>query len=387
MKRKIFIFFIIVVAFGSGVAFGLATGWGVLFSDIEPPQSAVLNLLWETHRELKARYLAPETLSDEKLFYGAIKGLVGAAGDPYTAFFTPEEARQFLEEARGHFDGIGAEIGFRNGILSIVAPLPSTPAEKAGLLAGDHILRIDGQSTDDMTLEEAVTRIRGNAGTKVTLQIFREEEKEPRDITILRARIDIPTLEISRDDERDIIIFQLSNFSEDAPSRFREMIPELTRHLPSGIILDLRNNPGGFLDAAVEIAGWFLAPNTPVVIERERGKENTVRLAQGSGILADIPTVVLINRGTASAAEILAGALRDNRDVLLVGEKTFGKGTIQEFPPLSGGAALKVTIGEWLTPNGTSLRESGLAPDKEITDNPDTEIDEILEAGKEALRQ
>lgn len=383
-KRIVVLVLIVAVSGGAGFGIGLLTGWGSLFSELAPPETALTNLLWEAREELKARYIAPDELSDDELLYGAIRGLINAAGDPYTTFFTPNEARQFLEDASGHFDGIGAEIGFRNNRLSIIAPLPNSPAENAGLKSGDVILRIDSNDAANMTLEEAVSRIRGSAGTRVTLQIFREGENSPRDITITRDRITIPSFELQRD-ENNIAIIHIYNFSEDAPLRMRETALTLGQEPPDGIIIDLRNNPGGYLDAAVDIAGWFLDAGKTVVIERERGKADVHRTAEGSGTLADIPTVILVNSGTASAAEILAGALLDDRAVLLVGEATFGKGTIQEFPRLSGGAALKVTIGEWLTPSGHSLREGGLAPSIEIKDDPATEADEQFDQAHDKL--
>jgi carboxyl-terminal processing protease len=381
MRRKILAIILALFLLGVGFGIGILAGWGMLSPRITPPESAIIKLLWETRDELKARYYRPEDLTDEKLLYGAIRGLVEAAGDPYTTFFSPSEARQFLEDVSGHFEGIGAEIGFRDHVLRIIAPIPHSPAEAVGLRAGDAILAIDGASTERMTLEEAVSRIRGPSGTSVTLRIVREGEEEPKEYVIRRQRIELPTVEIDRR-FGDIAVVRLFNFTEDAPKRFRELASALAENPPRGIILDLRNNAGGFLDAAVDIAGWFLPPQTPVVIERQRNEPDLVRRTEGPGTFASIPLVILVNEGTASAAEILAGALNEERkDVPLVGERTFGKGTIQEFPPLSGGAALKVTIGEWLTPKGISIEQRGLTPTVSVSDDPHTDTDEILEHG------
>jgi len=349
-----------------------------------PPESVLEDLLWETYTTLTDRYLAPEELNQEDLLYGAIKGLINAAGDPYTSFFTPMEAKQFLEDASGHFEGIGAEIGFRDGFLTVISPLEGSPAKGAGLASGDIILEVDGADTREMTLEEAVSLIRGNAGSDVVLRIFRDGETDARNVTITRQRIEIPTLTYKQLED-GVVIIELYNFSEDAPLKFRERIGDIVTQGTNGLILDLRNNPGGFLDASVEIAELFLENGEVSVIERQRDVDDIVFTATRSGPLRDVPTVVLVNGGSASAAEILAGALRDNRGSLLVGTTTFGKGTVQEFPRLTGGAALKVTTGEWLTPAEVSLRGGGLVPDIEVEDDPDTPEDEVLEAGIKAL--
>ncbi|OHA49240.1 MAG: hypothetical protein A2991_00095 [Candidatus Terrybacteria bacterium RIFCSPLOWO2_01_FULL_58_14] len=384
MKKILAIIVVVFLVGGAGFALGLAAGWGSFGATFQPPPSTITELLWETYDVLRDSYIAPEELSDEKLLYGAIRGLVEAAGDPYTEFFAPEEARLFLEDASGHFEGIGAEIGFRDRVLTVIAPLKGSPASTAGLLSGDAILAIDDVSTARMTLAEAVSRIRGGAGSSVVLEIFREGQESSFDATVTRARITIPTIELDRRPD-GIAVVQLFNFSEDSPQLFRELASELASDPPAGLVLDLRDNPGGYLDAAVDIAGWFLENDAAVVIERQRGEDDNILRTDGSGALAFLPTVVLINRGTASAAEILAGALRDNRAVPLIGETSFGKGTIQELPRLSGGAALKVTIGEWLTPKGASLRENGLEPDIAIGDDPATPADEGIEKAAATL--
>lgn len=349
----------------------------------EQPASALVDLLWETLEALEKNYIDTDELDRDTLLYGAIRGLIGAAGDPYTSFFTPQEAEQFLEDASGHFDGIGAEIGIRDGALAVISPLAGSPAEESGLMSGDLILEIDGMRTDDMSLEEAVSRIRGAAGTKVTLVTFREGDEDTHTVTMTRARIELQTLTAETRADGTVVV-RLYSFSEDATLRFTERMAALATS--EGIVLDLRNNPGGFLDVAVEIASLFLSDGDAVVIERRRGEADVVQYAEGNGPLRDVPVVVLVNRGSASAAEILAGALRDARSVPLIGETTFGKGTVQEFPRLTGGAALKVTVGEWLTPSGTSLREGGLEPDIEAEDDSATPEDEQLQRALEILQ-
>ena len=355
-----------------GFAAGFIVGQGNFVPQLTQPllntqsgqQTFDFAALLETWNKLKDNYIAPEKLDSQKLLWGAIRGLVKEETDDYTSFFTPDEAKRFLEDTSGHFEGIGAEIGFRKCVLSVIAPLKGTPAESADLRAGDAIIDIDGISTQRMGLEEAVSRIRGPAGSALTLTVIREEENEPLKITITRATITIPALDITR--EGDNAIIALYNFSSDSSEKFRNAVRELAVAPPKGIILDLRNNPGGFLDIAVEIAGYFLEPGSPVVIEHRRGEDDIIRKAQGSGALSDIPLVVLVNRGSASAAEILAGALRDVRNIKLVGETTFGKGSVQELFTLHSGGVLKVTVGEWRRPSGFSIAQEGLKPDQEV---------------------
>ena len=384
MKRKLFAISFLTVLVGTVFGLGVLVGQGALSPSATLPPSAIMDLFWETHDELKTRFYRPENLAEDTLLYGAISGMVEASGDPYTAFFPPDEARRFLEDVSGHFEGIGTEIGFRNQALTVIAPLPDSPAKRAGLQPGDAILKIDDASTASMSLEEAVSLIRGPAGSVVTITIFREGNDEPSEYAITRARIDVPILSIERRSD-GLTVIELVNFAEDAPTRFRAEASALAAEAPRGIILDLRNNAGGFLDAAIDIAGWFLNPDTPAVIERQRNQEDIVFRTDGPATLVDIPIVVLINGGTASAAEILAGALAEERGVPLIGEKSFGKGTIQEFPQLSGGAYLKVTVGEWLTPMGVSITEKGLSPTIEVKDDPETISDEVLERAAEYL--
>ena len=355
-----------------GFAAGFIVGQGNFVPQLTQPllnkqseqQAFDFAALLETWNKLRDNYIAPEKLDPQKLLWGAIRGLVREETDDYTSFFTPDEAKRFLEDTSGHFEGIGAEIGFRKGVLSVISPLKGTPAENADLRAGDAIMDIDGISTQRMGLEEAVSRIRGPAGSALTLTVIREEENEPFKITITRATITIPGLDITR--EGDSAIIALYNFSSDSSEKFRTAVRDLATSPPKSIILDLRNNPGGFLDVAVEIAGYFLEPGSPVVIEHRRGENDIIRKAQGSGSLSDIPLVVLVNRGSASAAEILAGALRDVRNIKLVGETTFGKGSVQELFTLHSGGVLKITVGEWRRPSGFSIAQEGLKPDQEV---------------------
>ncbi|MBI4133515.1 S41 family peptidase, partial [Candidatus Uhrbacteria bacterium] len=283
-------------------------------------------LYWRVWNLLKDQYI-DRPVSDTALFYGSLEGMVGALEDPYTVFLDPATTGQFTSELAGTFEGIGAEIGIKDDLITVIAPLPGTPAEEAGLLAGDRIVQIDGVLTAGMTVEEAVTRIRGPGRTDVVLTIFRDGVPEPWDVTITRATITVESVRYElREDE--IALIHLYQFGDDTASDFRRIVLDVLTDSPRGIVLDLRNNPGGFLDAAVDVAGeWIPKPNLVVIEQNERRVEFR---SEGPARLKDIPTVVLVGGGTASGAEILAGALQDYGIAPVVGTQTFGKGSVQD---------------------------------------------------------
>lgn len=398
MKKKFLtvgiIIFVAVMSFGGGLLVGTtqegAQKLAAQFIDsanVEIPKNLDFKLFWEVWQTVKKDAVA-QNVSDQDLFYGAIKGVVGALKDPYSVFFTPEESKKFNEELSGSFEGIGAEIGFnKNNILSVVAPLPGTPAEKAGLLAGDMILKINGRDASNMSLDEAVSKIRGPKGTTVTLNIFREGAKEPKDYAIVRDKIMVESVkwEMKQQNGKQIAYIKISSFNADTADKFDQIILPIMQKNPAGIILDMRNNPGGFLDAAVEIASAWTGDKV-VVIEQGKGNERNELKGRGIARFQDIPTVVLINGGSASASEILAGALQDHGIAKLVGAKSFGKGSVQQVESLSNGSAVKLTVAKWLTPKGTSISEKGIAPDvevkltdKDIEEKKDPQIDKALE--------
>ncbi|MDP2629140.1 MAG: S41 family peptidase [Candidatus Harrisonbacteria bacterium] len=343
----------------------------------EEAQEADFRLFWEAWDKLKALHIRGNEISSQELLYGAVSGLAGAFDDPYTTFFPPEEAKKFEEDVKGRFGGIGAEIGLnKNGVLTIVAPLKDSPAEAAGLQAADLILEIDGESTQDINIDEAVSNIRGEEGSTVVLTIFREGFNETKEVSIIRAQIKVPTLEYKLVDDDRFAHIRLFSFNENAPQVFADALQQSLDDKTEGIILDLRNNPGGFLQIANSLAGWFLEDGQIVVTERFRVGKDQVFKAQGPGLFKNTPMVILINQGSASASEILAGALRDHNKVPLVGQTSFGKGTVQELVRLRGEASLKITIAEWEMPAGEILSEDGLTPDVEVEFS-----DEDLEAG------
>jgi carboxyl-terminal processing protease len=326
---------------------------------------------WSLWNLLKEKfYLQP--LDEQKMLYGAMSGLAASTGDPYTVFFEPSVADEFSKSLEGKFEGIGAEIGIRDNQLQIIAPLPETPAAKAGLLPGDAILSIDATSTEGMSVEEAIYLIRGPKGTTVSLTIGRmvvkkdakgKETKEPttkvypivRDTIVVKS----DTSEFLPD---GIVLIQINHFNSDTTDEFSKAVDAAVAKDVKGVILDLRSNPGGYLDRSTAVAGEWLGSDV-VVIERRQGKTVDEYHGTGSARLKGIPTVVLVDEGSASAAEIVAGALQDTKAATIVGEKTFGKGSVQDYTELENGTAVKITIAEWLTPKGRSINNVGIEPD------------------------
>ncbi len=306
---------------------------GVANLDQGKPEAIDFSLFWEAWQMIKDKYVNASKLDNQSLLYGAITGLVGALKDQNSTFFPPTDAQKFNEDISGEFGGIGAEIGIKNNQLVIIAPLKDSPAEKAGLKASDQILQIDKTVTAGLTTDEAVKLIRGEKGTTVVLTIFRDGWDQPKEISITRDTIKVPTLDWKILDN-NIAYIHLYNFYEQAPLLFYQALAEMVFKNPQGIILDLRDNPGGYLEAAVNLSGWFLKPGATVVSEEFASGEKQVYTSYGSGALKDMPIVLLVNEGSASASEILAGALRDNRGIKLIGQKTFGKGTVQELDTL-----------------------------------------------------
>ncbi len=319
-------------------------------------------LFWETWDELKESYIDSSDITDKQLFYGALRGMVAAVGDPYTVFMEPKVAHEFSDDLAGTFEGIGAEIGIKQDILTIIAPLPDMPAEKAGLMAGDKVFAIDEESTVGISIDEAVSKIRGEKGTEVLLSIAREGEEGLLEIGIKRGKIIVKSIKTELLED-DIFVIKVSNFNNDTEMLFSEAVREAIDKEAKGIILDLRNNPGGYLETAIEMASEWVEDGLIVVEQFSDEESKNEHLARGRARLQDFPTVVLVNRGSASASEIVSGALQDHEEALIVGETTFGKGSVQTVAKFQDGSSLKVTIAKWLTPNGTSINDEGVEPD------------------------
>lgn len=319
------------------------------------------NLFWETWKMIKAEYY-DENIPDTKLFYGALSGIVASLDDPHTMFMTPENTDEFNQELDGKFEGIGAEIGIRGELLSVIVPLSDSPALKAGLQPKDLILKIDGQDTKGMGLTKAVSLIRGAKGTKVILNIYRDGFKEPKDFEITRDAILVKNLELEFKND-NIAYIKLRQFNGDTVPLFNDAIIEILKK-PNlqGIILDLRYNPGGYLQSAIDVAGEWV-DGAVVVKEKLRGGEEVPHKSNKKDRLGGFKTVILVNGGSASGSEIVAGALQDLSQATIVGEKTYGKGSVQKLNGLSDGSSVKLTVAKWFTPKGNSIDGDGITPD------------------------
>lgn len=364
-----------------------------IFSSSKTSDHPDMGVFWKTWDLLHERFVDREKLDTTTLLYGAIKGMLAATDDPYTTFFDPEENKSFQEDIAGSFEGIGAEIGMKNKVLTIVAPLDDSPAQKAGIRSGDMIVKINDENTAEMTVDEAVKKMRGPKGTDVKLTIFRDGEKETRDITVHRGVITVKSVKLEWK-ENDIALVKINQFGEDTVDEFTAVVKQLRSRPTRGIVLDLRDDPGGLLDAAVDIGSLMIPKGKPVVLEEDSKKNRETLPTHGGDVLSGIPTAVLINEGSASAAEILSAALRENRDnVTLIGKKSFGKGSVQELVPVSKDTSFKVTVARWLTPNGEQINKAGIKPDIDIdrtnedfAANRDPQMDKALEVVNEKAK-
>lgn len=368
-----------------------------IIREIPPDKSNIdFSLFWKVWDTLQLKYFDKSKINSRSMVYGAISGMVAAVGDPYTVFLSPNDNKMVNEDLSGSFEGVGIQIGFRGNQLAVVAPLIGSPAERAGIRPGDFIVGIKDpangvdRGTVGISLPEAVKLIRGKAGTKVILVLTRDNVASPLVVEVERAKLDVPSIlltyvgkdkqSLAGDAGKSIAHLQLLKFGADTGSEWDKKISEIQANgAISGIILDVRNNPGGYLEGAVDIAGEFLKTGSVAVIEeRSDGTKNEYK-TQRIGRLTQIPLIVLVNGGSASAAEILAGALRDNNRAKIVGEKTFGKGSIQEPIDLDGGSGIHITVARWLTPSGIWVNEKGLLPDIEIKFDENSKIDNQLE--------
>ncbi len=316
---------------------------------------------WNIWDLVKAKHI-DANIQDTTLFYGAIQGMVASLGDPYSVYFPPAKAEEFTKDLAGEFDGIGAEIGIRNNQLVVIAPLPSSPAEKAGLKSGDKILAIDGVETYEMSVEDAVFKIRGKKGTTVVLVMTRNGAEQAEEIPIVRDTITVPTVRFEMK-KNDIAYLRVGFFNEDTGEDFDDAVRALLLKNPRGIILDVRSNPGGLLETSIDVASEWIKDGIVVTEEFRDTRQNRVHQTRGKHRFIGIPTVVLVDGGTASGAEIVAGALQDHGVAKVLGSKTFGKGSVQDFEPLPDGSALKLTVAEWFTPSHKQIDKTGIIPD------------------------
>lgn len=373
----------------------------------EPPPDVTtvdFTQFWAVWQKLQANYYDKTKLDPQKMLNGAIEGMVGSLGDPFTIYLPPTQNDNFKQGLAGQFKGIGAELGTKDKDIIVISPLDGSPAQKAGIKAGDIILKVDGESTFGWSLSKAVEKIRGPKDTTVTLSVLHRNDKNPTDIQIKRDVIvvksvtgyvkkpkDLENIDSSKfkDVESSVAYIRLSQFGDQTNKEWVNLIIKLNSDRQNdkqfkGVVLDLRNNPGGYLTDAVFIASEFLSSGRAVVLE-ESGYERRSLDVTRVGKFLDVPIVVLINKGSASASEIVAGALRDHQRAKLVGETSFGKGTIQQAEDFGNGAGIHITIAKWLTPNGTWINEKGLDPDINVPLNNNDKTDKQLEKAIEEL--
>lgn len=335
---------------------------------------------WKAWQILNAEHVNNASTTLDSRIWGSIEGLASAYGDPYTVFFPPKEAKMFQDDIRGNFGGVGMEIGKKGNQITVIAPIKGSPAEKAGVKTGDMVLAVDGTSTAQMSVDEAVSIIRGVVGTKVKITFLAASSTKPVEKTIVRDVINIPTIDTSKKDD-GIFVIRLYSFTANSADLFRNALREFVLSGDHKLILDLRGNPGGYLDAAWDMASYFL-PIGKVVVTEDFGKNKqpVVYRSKGYNVFnSRLKMEILVDGGSASAAEILSGALKEQGIAQLVGTKTFGKGSVQELVPITDNTSLKVTIARWLTPQGHNLSHDGLDPDYNV---PVTETD--VKAGVDA---
>jgi carboxyl-terminal processing protease len=342
---------------------------------VSPRPGVDLSLFWKVWDILESSYIDTSKLDTQQMVYGAIKGMVSSLSDPYTLFMNPKETEDFRNSLSGDLQGIGTELSIKDGHLVVVSPLKNSPAEQAGIKPGDIIYKIDGVLTTNMSLTDAVSRIRGPKGTTVSLVILRENNNNPLELTITRQDIKVPSVSWEMK-VNTIAYISINQFGDDTTKEFNNAVNEILLKKPKGVILDLRFNGGGYLDGAVDIVSEFIDSGVVTTVKKrtETGKENVeVQKVNGHARLGKLPLVVLINEGSASASEIVAGAVQDYKRGTLIGTKSFGKGTVQELQPLSDGSSLRITIAKWFTPNNKNIDQTGIVPDIVI---PTSNVDE-----------
>ncbi len=388
---------VLALVFGGGFLAGRhsesqeALAIGLANKDATGTTTVDFSPFWKAWNIINEKYVATNGTStapvtDQTKVYGAIQGMVASLGDPYTVFFPPTENSSFNEQISGNFQGVGMEIDVVNGVLTVISPLKGSPAAAAGIKTGDKILKIGTTTTDQMSSDDAVGLIRGPAGTTVSLQIQRGTGV-PFTVNVTRQVIDIPT--IDTETKGDVFIIHMYNFSAISDDLFRGALRSFVESGDQKLILDLRGNPGGYLDAAIDMASWFL-PAGKTVVKEDFGNNQPVQTYTSKGyniFNSNLKMVVMIDGGSASASEILAGALHDNHIATLLGEQSYGKGSVQELVPITDNTSLKVTIARWLTPNGLSISHHGLTPDvivplneqKFASSSDDTQMDAAVQ--------
>lgn len=377
--------FIVLVVFVAGVFFGGRYA-GEYFvpnyvknADSDADTSIDFSLFWQAWNKAKSMYIGDT--NNQKMLDGAISGMISSLGDQYSVYLNASDNKKFSSDLSGNFEGIGAELTMKNNLITVVTPLSGSPAEKAELKANDIITEIDGITTDGMTVDAAVDKIRGDKGTTVKLKIYRSGQDDQIEISIIRDTITIEsvTYNLEEVNGKKIANIKINQFGDDTLSLFEKAAAKTISDGASGVILDLRNNPGGYLDTSVDIASFFLDQDKVVVSEKDKSGKIQEYKTDHAPVLKDLPLVVLVNEGSASAAEIVTGALKDYKRADIIGTKTFGKGSVQALETLTGGAALKITIAKWLTPLGTEIDKKGIMPDIEVSSDSTAQLNRAKE--------
>jgi len=327
------------------------------------PQELDFSVFWQVWNRVHSQYFEADSINDQELIRGAIKGMVDALNDPFSVFLPPDEAKNFDQDLEGSFGGVGIKIEMKDQQLTITAPLTDTPGERAGLKSGDIILAIDDKKTEEMGFNEMVMAIRGEVGTKVKLAIYREGWARPRDFNITRERIKVASVKYHLIKKKNIGYLKINQFGSDTEALMDQAAGQIKKDQPRGLILDLRNDPGGYLNVAVRVASFFIEDG---LVVKQIGKEGRDYQATGPATLKGYPLVVLINQGSASASEIVAGALRDYGLATLIGQKSFGKGSVQDLIEVQDWGNLRLTVGHWQTPKGEEINKKGIKPDIEV---------------------
>ncbi len=380
--------------FGAGYRYGEYTvrkNETRVIDSIQEKAALDLSLFWNVWDTMQKKYVDRNKLNAKKMLHGAIKGMVAAVGDPYTFFLTPDENRASKDDLGGKYEGIGAQLGMKNNNITVVAPLADSPAEKAGIRSGDLILAVNKENTKGMALSTAVNKIRGTRGTKVTLTLMREG-KEPFDIIIVREQIKMKSVTLRF--INDVALLKVTQFGDNTNDEWDQAVLDIAekwnKKEVKGMVLDLRSNPGGYLESSVYLASEFLKQGDLIVRQEYADKSGKNYVADRTGLLPKIPVSVLIDQGSASASEILTGALRDHKRAKVLGKKSFGKGSVQEALDLSGGAGLHVTIAKWILPGGDWINGKGIKPQIEVEnkiENGNTLTDETDEQMKRAIQE
>lgn len=382
LRKRFKVTFIVavIIAFILGFAGGQAN---LLFSTVDNQSgSANFKTFWNVYQTIQDNSL--KKLNSQRALDGAIDGLVSSLNDPFSVYMTKSQSKDFQNQLDNKFEGIGAELSLKDSVLTVISPLPNSPAEEAGLKPKDKILKVGDKSTQAMSLANAVDLIRGDAGTKVTLTV-QSGDQPSREVTITRKAIQAKSVTLKQLNG-DIALVTISQFSDDTTDLMNGFAKQIIKDNDKGIIIDLRNNPGGLLNSSVNVASLFLKKGT-VVKEEDKNKHIQEIKTTQDPILKDIPLVVLVNGGSASASEILSGAIQDYNRGQVIGETTYGKGTVQELIPIKGGGTLRLTVDQWLTPNGRVIEYKGIKPDIEIKNDPKTDQDEVIQKALSVLGQ